>query len=172
MVTHVGNSWGRCYFDPWWKFEHRDLNYLHEPFNDTATQRKWWDLGFENQRFTGDLYDMRFVEPAFVNGFRDAIDLDHFSWSVYRMSPGTVLPEHGDTYARFCEIYSVTDIDSIMRYVVFLEPWQSGHYFEIDSVAITGWTAGDAVWWIGSTPHVAANIGKTDRYTLQITGVR
>jgi len=171
MATHVNSSWGRCHFDTWWGHEHRELNYLHEPFNDPATQRKWWALGFENQRFTGDLYDMRFIEPQFVAGFRDRVSLKHFSWSVYRMTPGTVLPGHGDTYGKFCEIYSVTDIDTIKRYVVFLEQWQSGHYFEIDGTPVTQWQAGDAVWWTGATPHIAANIGTANRYTLQLTGV-
>ena len=87
------------------------------------------------------------------------------------MQPGTILPYHSDTYVRFCEIYGVTDISTIIRYVVFLEPWQSGHYLEINDEPITKWHRGDAVYWQGETPHIAANIGQTDRYTLQITGL-
>jgi hypothetical protein len=32
------------------------------------------------------------------------------------------------------------------------------------------WKAGQVVEWAYNTPHMAANIGKTPRYTLQITG--
>jgi hypothetical protein len=55
--------------------------------------------------------------------------------------------------------------------VIFLEDWQSGHYFEIDGTPITAWSAGDVITWRYDVPHVAANVGMTDRYTLQITGV-
>jgi hypothetical protein len=102
------------------------------------------------------------IEPIF--------NLNHFSWSVYRMTPGTVLPEHRDTYRRFREVYNVTDIDEIVRCVVFLEDWQSGHYFEIDRQPIVSWIKGHCVCWKGDVPHMAANLGETNRYTLQITG--
>lgn len=87
------------------------------------------------------------------------------------MGPGTVLPNHKDSYARFKQIYDITDADDIWRAVVMLEDWQSGHYLEIDSHAIVNWRAGDAFIWQNDVPHLAANIGETNRYTLQITGV-
>lgn len=87
------------------------------------------------------------------------------------MRPGDVMPEHRDTYRRFCDLYRVTDPESVQRYVVFLEPWQSGHYFEISNSPILSWQIGDWISWNGSVPHLAANLGRTDRYTLQITGL-
>ena len=36
---------------------------------------------------------------------------------------------------------------------------------------VVGWRAGQVVEWQYDTPHMAANIGLEDRYTLQITGV-
>jgi hypothetical protein len=41
---------------------------------------------------------------------------------------------------------------------------------EIDGNPITKWSAGDWVGWNYDTQHLAANIGMTDRYTMQITG--
>lgn len=173
MVTHVTNT--RTYqkhrFNDIWGDLHVSLPYINEPFNDPVTQKRWLDQGFTHQKFTGDLYDMRFPEPGWITKFRQQLPLAHFSWSVYRMLPGTVLPEHGDTYRRFCEIYSIIDIKRIIRYVVFLEDWNSGHYFEIDNQPVVFWSKGDAISWRGSTPHLAANIGKAARYTLQITGL-
>lgn len=86
------------------------------------------------------------------------------------MRPGDVLPEHSDTYERFCFLHDIKDIAEIKRFVVFLEDWQSGHYFEIQGVPVVGWKAGTWVSWKGSTPHLAANMGQTMRYTLQLTG--
>lgn len=175
MAIHDSSNsanWGIDRFEPWWALQHRDLPYVNEPFNDPTTQQQWLDLGFTHQRFTGDLYDMRESEPDWVAVFRDRVSLEHFGWSVYRMCPGTILPKHSDTYARFCRIHGIADIALIKRYVIFLEDWTSGHYFEIDGTAVTTWRAGDAVWWNGDTSHIAANIGSTNRYTLQLTGTQ
>ena len=87
------------------------------------------------------------------------------------MGPGTTLPNHSDTYARFREIYNIKDPSKIFRAVVFLENWQSGHYFEVNEDPVVEWAAGETVIWQYDTKHLAANIGNTDRYTLQITGV-
>jgi len=89
--------------------------------------------------------------------------------SYYRMSSGTILPDHRDTYKRYIELFDV-DPQSIYRAIVFLENWASGHYLEINGEPITKWSAGDVVVWHYDTPHLAANMGYTPRYTLQITG--
>lgn len=159
------------YAKPWWGLSHRALAYVNEPFNDPVSLNEWRRLGYTQTRFTGDMYDMRNREPDWIDGFRKIFPWKYFSWSVYRMSPGCVLPNHGDTYARFREIYNIDNINDIHRAVVYLEDWQSGHYGEIDGVPLIRWQAGDWVAWKGDTLHLAANNGMTDRYTLQITGV-
>jgi len=157
--------------DPWWKYHHRDLPYVHEPFNNAADVDLWRDQGFTNERFTGDMYDMRFAEPWWIREFREVLPMQHFSWSMYRMLPGDIMPRHSDTYARFCQINDIVDVQLVRRYVVFMEPWQSGHVFEIDDHIITDWQAGSWVSWLGDVPHLAANIGSSVRYTLQLTGL-
>jgi hypothetical protein len=117
------------------------------------------------------MYDMRSPEPDWVFPFREHFAWKKFSWSVYRMGPGTVLPNHADTFARFCDINQIQRPQTICRAVIFLEDWASGHYFEIDGNPVVQWRAGDGVVWRYDTPHLAANMGETDRYTLQITGV-
>ncbi len=163
--------WTQGQVDPWWGHDHRDLAYIHEDFNNSSDVMAWRTLGFTQQRFTGDMYDMRFQEPHWIAGFRSQIPMRHFSWSVYRMRSGDVLPAHSDTYQRFCQIHQVPDIGQVRRYVVFLEHWSSGHYFEIDGVPVLQWQAGDWISWTGDTVHLAANLGSQDRYTLQLTGL-
>ena len=155
----------------WWGNDHRELPYINEPFNDAESLAKWQALGYTQTRFTGDMYDMRNPEPTWIDPFRKVFPWKHFSWSVYRMGPGTTLPNHVDTYARFRNLHSIQDANSIFRAVVFLENWQSGHYFEINEDPIVEWAAGETVIWQNNTRHLAANMGMTDRYTLQITGV-
>ena len=172
MATPANSDhWGRFHVDPWWAYQHRELDYQHEEFNDPTMLDHWRKLGYTQQRFTGDLYDMRQTEPGTIAAWRDRLPLQHFSWSFYRMRPGDVLPHHYDTYAAFRRVYGVRDGQSIRRYIVFLENWHPGHYFEIDGEAMIDWKAGDVVYWQDQTPHVAANIGQVPRYTLQITGV-
>lgn len=157
--------------DPWWQTLHRDLAYRNEEFNDTQSLAHWRSVGFSQTKFTGDMYDMRNPQPVWIEGFRKIFDWDLFSWSVYRMGPGTVLPNHSDTYARFRHIHNIEDIQKIFRAVVFLEDWQGGHYAEYAGRPFVTWRCGDYVIWQGDTQHAAANLGFTNRYTLQITGV-
>jgi hypothetical protein len=170
VIPEKNKRWKQFWIEPWW-VSHQDLPYINEPFNDPESLKEWRDLGYTQTKFTGDMYDMRNPEPGWIYGFRQHFPWQHFSWSVYRMGPGTVLPNHSDTYAKFKQIYNVTDDDSVHRAIVFLEDWQSGHYLEIGGVPITNWIAGEGILWQSDVLHLAANIGKTDRYTLQITGV-
>jgi hypothetical protein len=157
--------------NPWWDLAHRGLAYINEPFNDPESLAKWQTLGYTQTRFTGDMYDMRNIEPTWIEPFRKIFPWQHFSWSLYRMAPGTTLPNHGDTYTRFREIYDIADPNTIFRAVVFLEDWQSGHYFEVNEDPVVEWVAGETIIWRNDVLHLAANMGMTDRYTLQITGV-
>jgi hypothetical protein len=164
------NSWATFISRPWWEGQYQDLDYRHEPFNDQEMLTTWRSLGYTG-RMTGDMYDMRQPEPEFVKHWRQVIPMDHWSWSLYRMMPGDVLPAHRDTYENFRRIYRVQPGQTIRRYIVFLEPWKSGHYFEIQGRPLVGWLAGAAVFWYNDTEHAAANLGSEPRYTLQITGV-
>ena len=163
-------SWRRMSVTPSWGQQHCDLDYINEPFNNDRDVELWRSLGFTQSRFTGDMYDMRFSEPGWIASVREVLPMKNFAWAIYRMRPGDVLPEHGDIYVRYREIYGISDIAKIRRYIIFLEDWQSGHYLEIDSTPVLPWRAGEGVYWHGDTPHLAANMGKTPRYTLQITG--
>jgi hypothetical protein len=91
--------------------------------------------------------------------------------SYYRMDTGTILPVHQDTYKRYVDLHNLQGQEqTIWRAIVFLEDWQSGHYLEVDGIPFTGWAKGFTPYWNFDTPHLAANIGLTPRYTLQITG--
>jgi hypothetical protein len=87
------------------------------------------------------------------------------------MNTGTILPTHQDTYKRYVELFNLQGQEhTIRRAIVFLEDWSSGHYLELKGKPVTGWRAGFTVVWAYDDPHMAANIGATPRYTLQITG--
>ena len=91
--------------------------------------------------------------------------------SYYRMDTGTVLPEHSDRYVKYIDLFNLHKQEhQIRRAIVFLEEWSSGHYSECAGEPYVNWHAGDVIEWQYDTPHLAANLGLTPRYTLQITG--
>jgi hypothetical protein len=171
MATPVtNNTWAQGHVEPWWDLRHRDLAYFNEAFNNPECLSEWRSLGYTQKKFTGDMYDMRRSAPEWVSGVEQYFPFKDLSWSVYRMTPGCVLPTHGDTYTKFKEIYAVPDTATVIRVIVFLEDWASGHYMEMNGCPVVNWRAGDWVSWHDDFPHLSANVGKTDRYTLQLTG--
>jgi len=171
MVTPDTSKWYRGHIASWWNFKHRELEYTNEPFNDSDSVAKWRSLGYTQERFTGDMYDMRFDQPDWYDGFEAYFkQWKNIGWSFYRMTPGVILPQHSDLYTRYKRVHGLSDSKTVWRAVIFLEDWQSGHYLELDATPITQWRAGDFVAWNDDVEHLAANMGTTDRYTLQLTG--
>jgi hypothetical protein len=166
-------DYNRYHFDPIWGTEYRDLDYIQEQFNDADQLAAWQAQGYTNVS-TGYMCDMRSPQPEWVNSVLGIFMLrgwQDLGTSFYRMGAGCLLPTHGDLYRRYVEIYNLQGQEqSIRRAIIFLEDWKSGHYLEVAGDAITGWSAGDRVEWAYDTPHMAANMGPADRYTLQITG--
>ncbi len=156
-----------------WDEEYKHLNYVHEQFNDIHQVHAWQGQGYAN-RFTGDMCDMRNQQPTWNHRFVDIFTSQGWQdvgTSYYRMNTGTVLPTHSDTYRRYIELFDLQGQEhSIRRAIVFLEPWQPGHYAEYMGEPFVKWSAGAVVEWAWDVPHMAANLGATPRYTLQVTG--
>jgi len=170
MATH---EIVKYHIPAFWDNEFLHLDYVKEQFNDPEYTARWLDLGYADQ-FTGDMCDMRSAQPSWNPVI---IDVFHqMGWqdvgtSYYRMMPGTILPTHQDLYKKYIDIFGLHGQEhTIRRAVVFLQDWQPGHYFEGVDEPVVKWRAGDVVEWCYDTPHMAANMGATARYTLQITG--
>jgi hypothetical protein len=156
-----------------WDDEFKNLDYISEPFNDPASVNLWMSQGYHD-KFCGELCDMRHELPKWADKFINIyteLGWKDIGLAFYRMGTGTVLPVHSDLYKRYIEVFDLQGQEhTIKRAIVLLEDWKSGHYLEVNNVPYTNWRAGDTVEWVYSTPHMAANIGLEDRYTLQITG--
>ena len=170
MATHEFKTY---HIDRFWNDEFKQLSYIREPFNDAESVNRWITQGF-GSKITGELCDMRFTLPTWAQRF-----VDYYTgqgWkdvgiAFYRMTSGTVMPEHNDLYKRYIEVFGLAGQEhTIRRALVLLEDWKPGHYLDCMGTPFVGWKAGDIVEWSYDTPHTAANIGSADRYTLQITG--
>lgn len=156
-----------------WDDEFKALDYINEPFNDPISVNQWISQGYQS-KITGDLCDMRNKQPSwnaqFINHFK-LLGWKDIGTAYYQMSTGTVMPVHGDLYKKYIELFNLQGKEhTIHRALVLLEDWKSGHYLELNGIPIVNWKAGTVVEWLYDTPHMAANIGLEDRYTLQITG--
>jgi hypothetical protein len=158
---------------PFWDTEYKTLDYVTETFNDPASLQLWDRQGYANQ-FTGAMCDMRSAQPSWNQRFIDIFTgqgWKDIGTSYYRMGTGTILPTHGDLYLKYIDLFDLKGREhTIRRAIVFLEDWQPGHYFEGMGRPYVDWKAGATVEWTYDTPHLAANLGLTPRYTLQITG--
>lgn len=174
MATHV---WGKGHIQPFWDNEYRQLNYIKKPFNNNQDLIRWRREGYthSDELFTGYLCDMDSSQPAWagqlIEWFADYFSVTDIGCSFYRMTTGTILPLHSDTYSLYRQIFNC-EVNDIVRCLVMPEAWSSGHYLEINQTSIPTWQPGNFYWWTGDTPHMAANIGVTDRYTIQLTGHR
>jgi len=169
--TETSNIFFVTKFDKLWGTDYVMFDYQNECFNDKLTQQRWQDQGHVYRYYTGDMYDSRRPQPKWVQKLCTEIGWDHCLSSFYCMPPGRILPEHNDTYKKYKELFNITNPYSIWRAIVFLDDWRSGHYLEVADCPITNWQAGDAVLWQYDTPHLAANLGRQNRYTLQLTGI-
>ncbi len=159
---------------PWKNFEHRELSYVNEPFNNLNAVSLWRELGYTNTMFTGDMYDMQNPWPVWLDMtvYEKIFGWKQLSWSFYRMTTGTILPNHSDTYQLFKTLHPKSVEHTICRAIVFLEDWSPGHILTLGDRQVDQWIAGDYVEWEEYMPHLAANVGLEDRYTLQLTGYK
>jgi hypothetical protein len=169
----MAHSIHKYQLSPFWNDEYLHLDYNREPFNDPMQSEQWQQLGLSNQ-FTGEMCDMRHPQPSWNPRVIDifaGLGWKDIGTSYYRMNFGTVLPTHSDTYVKYIDLYQLAGQEhSIRRAVIFLQDWQPGHYAEYMDQPFVKWKAGATVEWSYDTPHMAANLGTTPRYTLQITG--
>lgn len=152
---------------------HQELNYQLHP--DPLTGFNFVDP-LDRDRYTTDqlnVYISRDIDDVTKQFFVKQFEwiLTDPAFSIQKLAPGMLLPMHTDQYGFYRQSNNVTEIDDIVRIIVFLEPWQNGHISEINQTSNFNWHAGSWYGWRGATPHMAANLGQTDRYTLQITGI-
>lgn len=161
------------YIDRFWDDQFKHIDYVHEPFNDPATVQQWLKQGYPDQ-FCGELADMRHKLPDWTSRFIDMYTdrgWKDIGIAFYKMRTGTVMPVHSDLYKRYVEVFNLQGKEhTIRRALMLLEDWSPGHYLEVNGCAYVHWRAGHTVEWNYDTPHMAANIGLVDRYSLQITG--
>jgi hypothetical protein len=114
-------------------------------------------------------YYQAFELPDEYHTFAKTIFSD-YSLSVIKQMPGQTIPEHFDTFYKFCE-KNKCDKEDVCRLNFFLEDWKPGHYFEILYEPYTRWRKMNFKIIRYGNPHLSGNMGMEPKYTMQITGL-
>lgn len=156
-------------------FNYTKYNWLHED-NVTILNRSdefenqnqiYIDAGYNHDN---SMYYRTFEVDDAVHDFCRTL-FPRYSVGIMKQPPGQTLPLHEDTFFKFAHVHNVDPYDCI-RVNIFLEDWQSGHYFEINKIPILQWKQGDAVIIERNEPHLSGNMGLTTKFTMQVTGVK
>lgn len=159
------------YIDPFWSDFYKSLDYTTETFRDQETIKTWYAAGHLPEKTTIDWYPI-LEDNDFSNQIQSYFPkLSHIGICFHRLVPGNYLPMHSDKYGFYSKKYNVTDLDTIKRYIIFVEDSAPGHMLVVDDIVYNNWKKGDVVGWKGTTPHSAINLGMIDRYTLTVTGI-
>ncbi len=118
----------------------------------------------------GEMFSDKDNDGSYNFDYLNTEGWNNMAWCFYKLSPGCIVPLHIDHFINYMKYYKIKDRSKIVRTLIFLEEWKLGHYFEADGKLFTNWKAMDYVTWSHDTPHLGGNLGKQNRYTLQITG--
>jgi len=96
--------------------------------------------------------------------------LKHLTAAVNFVPPGNYLPLHADLYQRWREVFQVSDVNSVHRYIVMLGKSSPGQILQVGNRCYSTWEAGDYFGWTGSKEHAIYNFSLGYRYAIQLTG--
>ncbi len=157
-----------------WVDNHRYLEYNLDYLKDDLFLSTWETAGIEKNQTKIFLHQI----PKPYDWMKDVVDqvsnhyrLTHLSFSFHKITPGNFLAMHSDKYGLFRQKFKIDEVNRIQRTIVFLEDADDGHILIVGDTSYINWKKGDSVSWTGEEKHLAANLGLTDRYTLQITGL-
>ena len=127
-----------------------------------------------------EYYDQYQVDNIDIfQSMSDALGLEHSILRLNFQRPGQMIPAHLDELEGFKKHLSRKGInidqdllyDKAMRFVVMLDDWKLGQFFQLGNGNWHQWCAGDCITWDWKNiPHCTGNAGYWDRPMLQITG--
>ena len=114
------------------------------------------------------VWQMLDESPDWVHNLSRQIpqDFTNHVVSITCLDPGQTIPCHIDLHMVLREKFGNGDT---WRYLIFIEDWKQGHYFEIQNKPIVKWKAGDWIKFSRDEWHLGGNMGSEPFYSVQIT---
>jgi hypothetical protein len=142
--------------------ELKDIHTAYEGFpssynvHNTIIHQLWWDQNSVDFQLLGQQLGMEIVTVSSI-----------------LQPPGNIIPLHRDTFFQIKKRFP-QDIRKKIRANIFLEDWKVGHLIQYKKnnqwITHTNWQSGEGLLWDDSILHIGANIGFSNKYTLQVSG--
>lgn len=119
-------------------------------------------------KHNSSIWQMFEESPDWVHNLATKLpqDFDHHVVSTIKIEPGQTIPHHVDKHFKLKQEHG----DGIShRYLIFLEDWKRGHYYEVHDQPFTKWRKGDWVKFGIDDWHLAGNMGDEPFYSAQVT---
>lgn len=145
------------------KLEFTEVNQCYTQFEE---QRKYYHEGNSTcyQLFDDDIpQELRDHIREHLDGYFKCEP----TFAITRIDPGNTVPVHRDEHHRLREKHG----EKGTRFLIFLEDWQSGHYFEKDEDPVVEWQRGEVYDFDHTVLHLAGNMGNRPFYSLQVTAI-
>lgn len=102
------------------------------------------------------------------------LGIDVVTVSAILQPPGNIITLHRDTFFQINKKFP-TDTRTKVRANIYLKEWEVGHIIQYKDLSdewqtSTHWHQGEGFLWDSNILHIGANIGLTDKFTLQISG--
>ena len=114
------------------------------------------------------IWQMFEESPDWVHNLANLIpqDFEHHVVSVIKIDPGQTIPHHVDKHFKLKQEHGEGES---YRYLIFLEDWKRGHYYEVHDQPFVKWRKGDWVKFGIDDWHLAGNMGDEPFYSAQVT---
>ena len=120
---------------------------------------------WENTRMKQLVWDTNALETKDI---AKQLNMDVATVTSIEQPPGSVIPLHIDSFYQLRKKYP--DKPDPVRANIFLEDWKLGHFLQCDDKVYTHWKKGEGVLIGRGVPHLSANAGVQNKYTLQVSG--
>lgn len=154
-----------------WNNTHELLDYSFEEFKDSSKVSQWQQSGLDLEKLKIGLHQLKqpYEWMNCVSNVIDSLPILNPTYCIHLLTPGNFLPFHSDLYSYYSKKNNISNLNDIIRIIIFLNDAVPGQILQIADKVYINYKKGDVAYWFGSTPHLAANLSTSNRYTLQIT---
>ena len=138
-------------------------------YHASLTQQHEWGYCKENTRSWTTTSLKEQLHMPWEEEVSTQLPLDNWISRPTMQPPGQVMPWHLDHFFYFKRKYP--DNEYVVRFVIFMRDWQSGHVLQAGDSIISHWSAGDVILWHPERMHLSANIGYNNKWTINTTGI-
>jgi hypothetical protein len=119
---------------------------------------------------TNDLPQAFATEVPYYKKFMEVLNIETAMVSWTCIEPGQAIPIHSDSFYKLRQLHNVP-IEQCLRYLIFLQDWQLGHFVEFEETIITKWSAGDVWMFDHKSMHCAVNASNNNFITCQVSTI-